>query len=294
MSKIIVLDPGHGGSDPGAVGNGLKEKDLNLVISLATRDELAGYDCTVKMTRTKDVYVALSTRAAMGKGADLFVSQHNNAFTAAARGFETFANSGNVLPQTLGNRDTIHDAIYPYLKGLGVPNRGKKRYDHYITRMPVCSTVLVEYLFVTNAADAALLKKTAVLKELGRLTAVGIAKALGLKKKVAAPTPPKPAIPTTKLPTIDRAIGIEVAGKMTGEVGYLIDNATYVRAAYLVGLVGGQVTGHGDHIKITLPRGADTGKLEAEIASLKVDLASTKNLCSSLELKIKEAIKVLG
>ena len=74
MSRIIILDPGHGGSDPGAVGNGLKEKDLNLVISLATRDALADYDCTVKLTRTKDVYVALSTRAAMGKSADLFVS----------------------------------------------------------------------------------------------------------------------------------------------------------------------------------------------------------------------------
>ncbi len=96
------------------------------------------------------------------------------------------------------------------------------------------------------------------------------------------------------LPKIDRTIGIHVDGKATAETGYLIDNATYVRAAYLVGLVGGQVTGHGDHIKITLPKGADTGKLEAEIASLKVDLASTKNLCSSLELKIREAIKVLG
>ena len=271
MSKVIILDPGHGGSDPGAVGNGLKEKDLNLVISLATRDELAGYDCTVKLTRTNDVYVALSTRAAMGKGADLFVSQHNNAFTAAARGFETFANSGNVLPQTLGNRDTIHDAIYPYLKGLGVPNRGKKRYDHYITRMPVCSTVLVEYLFVTNAADAALLKKTAVLKELGRLTAVGIAKALGLKKKVAAP---KPAPPATKLPAIDRAIGIEVAGKTADEPGYLINNATYVRAAYLIELTGGQVTGHGEYVNITLPAKVDTKKLEGEIAALKKDNAA--------------------
>lgn len=273
MSKIIILDPGHGGSDPGAVGNGLKEKDLNLVISLATRDALADYDCTVKLTRTKDVYVALSARAAMGKGADLFVSQHNNAFTAAARGFETFANSGNVLPQTLGNRNAIHDAIYPYLKSLGAPDRGKKRYDHYITRMPVCSTVLVEYLFVTNTADAALLKQAKVLKELGRLTALGIVTALGLKKKAVAPAP-KPADPAVK---VDKAIGIEIGGKMADEPGYLIDNATYVRAAYLIGLTGGTVTGHGDHIKIVLPAKAGPAaakKLEAEIAQLKADLAA--------------------
>ncbi|HOA36719.1 MAG TPA: N-acetylmuramoyl-L-alanine amidase, partial [Bacillota bacterium] len=188
MSKLIILDPGHGGSDPGAVGNGLKEKDLNLAISLATRDELKNYNCTVKMVRTKDVYVSLSARAAMGKGADLFVSQHNNAFTSNARGFETFCHSGTLLPPTLGYRNVIHDTISPYLKGLGVPDRGKKRYNHYITRVPACPAVLIEYLFVTNPTDAALLKKSTVLKELGRLTAVGIAKALGLKKKKTAPS----------------------------------------------------------------------------------------------------------
>ncbi len=275
MSKVIILDPGHGGSDPGAVGNGLKEKDLNLVISLATRDELAGYDCTVKMTRTKDVYVSLAARAAMGKGAALFVSQHNNAFNStAARGFETFCYNGALVGATLKYRDAIHAALLPYIKSLGVPDRGKKRYNHYITRVPPCSVTLVEYMFVTNPTDAALLKKAAVQKELGRLTAVGIAKALGLKKKVAAP---KPAPPATKLPAIDRAIGIEVAGKTADEPGYLINNATYVRAAYLIELTGGQVTGHGDHVKITLPKGGDPAavkKLEAEIAALKKDNAA--------------------
>ncbi|MFA5704485.1 MAG: N-acetylmuramoyl-L-alanine amidase [Advenella sp.] len=196
MSRIIILDPGHGGSDPGAVGNGLKEKDLNLVISLATRDALADYDCTVKLTRTKDVYVALSTRAAMGKSADLFVSQHNNAFTSDVRGFETYCHSGPLRPETLGYRDALHAAVYPYLRSLGVPDRGKRRYDHYITRMPPCPTVLMEYLYVTNVADAALLKKSAVLKELGRLTAVGIANALNLKRKTyTAPEPDTPGTP---------------------------------------------------------------------------------------------------
>jgi len=277
MSKLIILDPGHGGSDPGAVGNGLKEKDLNLAISLATRDELKNYNCTVKMVRTKDVYVSLSARAAMGKGADLFVSQHNNAFTSNARGFETFCHSGTLLPPTLGYRNVIHDTISPYLKGLGVPDRGKKRYNHYITREPACPTVLVEYLFVTNATDAVLLKKSAVLKELGRLTAVGIVKALGLKKKPApGPKPPK-------LPAITRAIGLEVDGKKVDEVGYLINNAIYVRAAYVVGLAGGKVTGHGDHIKITLPPKADPAAikaLEAEIAALKGKIANAKKALS--------------
>ena len=272
MSRIVVLDPGHGGSDPGAVGNGVKEKDVNLVISLATRDALKSYEgVKVKMTRTKDTYVSLATRAAMGKGAALFVSQHNNAFSSsAARGFETFCYNGALIGNTLKYRDAIHDALLPYIKSLGVPDRGKKRQNHYITRVPPCSVTLVEYLFVTNPTDAALLKKTAVLKELGRLTAVGIAKALGLKKKAVAP---KPAAPSAKLPAVARQVAVRIDGKTVKESGFIIDNATYIRAAYLIGLTGGTVTGHGDHIKITLPaKAADpaaTKKLETEIADLK-------------------------
>jgi len=293
VSKIIVLDPGHGGSDPGAVGNSVKEKDINLKISLATRDALKDYDgITVKMTRTKDVYVSLAARAAMGKGAALFVSQHNNAFNStAARGFETFCYNGALVGATLKYRDAIHAALLPYIKSLGVPDRGKKRYNHYITRVPPCSVTLVEYLFVTNKTDAALLKKTAVLKELGRLTAIGIAKALGLKKKAVAPKPapapaptPKPATGTGKLPTVARQIAVKVDGKTTKEPAYLIDNATYVRVAYIIELTGGQVTGHGDHIKITLPaKAADPAavkKLETEIADLKKKIANAKKALS--------------
>ena len=67
------------------------------------------------------------------------------------------------------------------------------------------------------------------------------------------------------------------------EIGYLIDNATYVRASYLIALIGGQVTGHGDHIKITLPPKADPAvikALEAEIAALKEKIANAKKALS--------------
>ncbi len=292
MSKIIILDPGHGGSDPGAVGNGLKEKDLNLVISLATRDALKDYDgITVKLTRTKDVYVSLAARAAMGRGAALFVSQHNNAFSpSAARGFETFCYNGVLIGNTLKYRDAIHAALLPYIKSLGVPDRGKKRQNHYITRVPPCSVTLVEYLFVTNPTDAALLKKTAVLKELGRLTAIGIAKALGLKKKAVAPKPaPAPAKPGTKLPIITKEIAVHVDGKKTKEVGYLIDQLTYIKATYLIGLIGGQVTGHGDHIKIVLPAKTDP----AEIAKLKAEINGLKAANAALEARIENAKRLL-
>lgn len=64
--------------------------------------------------------------------------------------------------------------------------------------------------------------------------------------------PVVPVVPTGPLPKIAKRIGIEVNDKMSTESGYLIDNATYVRAAYIVPMVGGTVTGHGDHIKVKI------------------------------------------
>jgi N-acetylmuramoyl-L-alanine amidase len=89
--------------------------------------------------------------------------------------------------------------------------------------------------------------------------------------------------PAPKLPAITRTIGVYVGGKKADEVGYLINNATYVRAAYLIELTGGQVTGHGDHIKITLPPKADPAAikaLEVEIAALKGKIANAKKALS--------------
>lgn len=76
--------------------------------------------------------------------------------------------------------------------------------------------------------------------------------------------------PAPKLPAITRTIGVYVGGKKVDEVGYLINNATYVRAAYLIELTGGQVTGHGDHINIVLPTRLDP----AAVDKLRTDLAA--------------------
>jgi len=78
----IYIDPGHGGNDPGAVANGLREKDLTLKIGLKLRDYLSGYEnVQIRMSRTTDKTVSLSERTndANKWGADLFVSIHINA-----------------------------------------------------------------------------------------------------------------------------------------------------------------------------------------------------------------------
>jgi len=92
----VVIDPGHGGKDPGAIGSyGLKEKELVLDISRRVRDILTKKGVKVRMTRNSDVYVPLVRRADIANGinADIFVSIHANAVAKDKRsisGSETF------------------------------------------------------------------------------------------------------------------------------------------------------------------------------------------------------------
>ncbi len=93
--KVVVLDPGHGGHDPGAVGKkGLQEKDVVLDVALKTREILSKEPhIEVVLTRDKDVFIPLEERSliALQKEADLFVSIHANASpNRAARGIETY------------------------------------------------------------------------------------------------------------------------------------------------------------------------------------------------------------
>ena len=91
---LVVLDPGHGGNDPGAVGNGLREKDINLAIGLKMEKSLRDRGFDVKMTRTTDVYLKLQERTdfANNANADMFVSIHVNSLPPGqnSAGFEIY------------------------------------------------------------------------------------------------------------------------------------------------------------------------------------------------------------
>ncbi|MDP3120931.1 MAG: N-acetylmuramoyl-L-alanine amidase [Sulfuricurvum sp.] len=95
--KVIVIDPGHGGKDSGAVGNGYMEKNIVLQVSLELSDQLKAMGYTVYMTRSTDVFIELKdrTKFANDKMADLFLSIHANAIPKgsdanAAYGIETY------------------------------------------------------------------------------------------------------------------------------------------------------------------------------------------------------------
>ncbi|MEV5114665.1 N-acetylmuramoyl-L-alanine amidase [Peribacillus frigoritolerans] len=94
----FYLDPGHGGSDPGAQGYGLREKDITLDIALKIHTILInGYEnVEVRMSRTSDSSKSLSQRTneANSWGADYYLSIHCNAYNGSAHGYEDYINSG--------------------------------------------------------------------------------------------------------------------------------------------------------------------------------------------------------
>jgi len=180
----IILDAGHGGHDPGAVGNGLKEKDIVLDLALRTGKLLEASGATVKYTRTTDVFVELSDRARLANmlKADLFVSFHVNSSANPASGFESFIYSGVNGGQTAAYQNVIHRKIAAVFSSEGVTDRGQKKANLAVLRETNMPAMLIEYGFINSPKDAALLKNTLFLNRLSKATADGIADALGIKQ----------------------------------------------------------------------------------------------------------------
>lgn len=203
----IVLDPGHGGSDPGALGFGLRESDLTLSIGKYCQQTLSQYAKTkVYMTRTSDTFVDLKPRADFAKsvGADLFVSLHINSSSASsANGAEIWVPSpGTWFPAFNGVGEDLACEMLSKLKALGLADRdtvwdnyevnGEKKYypdGSWADSLSVIRNcreagimaILVEHGFISNQSDAKFLSSEANLKKLGEADAQGIVDYYGLK-----------------------------------------------------------------------------------------------------------------
>lgn len=177
MTKVHI-DAGHGGKDPGATGNGLREKDITLSVSLAVGKILQRHGVQVSYSRTKDVFLSLSDRAkqANNNKSDLFVSIHTNAFTdTKVQGLETFSypNSKNGAKLAKNIQDSILNAK------LYNRNRGTKTANFAVLRQTKMPAALVELGFITNIQDAAMLKSRQ--NEFANAVAKGILSYLGVK-----------------------------------------------------------------------------------------------------------------
>lgn len=178
----IYIDPGHGGSDPGAVANGLREKDLTLKISKYMRDYLlANYTgVEVRMSRTNDSTVSLSARTndANKWGANAYISIHIN--SGGGTGFESYVYPG-VGQATRNLQNAVHSEVMKAFSGFR--DRGKKQANFHVLRETKMHAVLTENGFIDTKKDADFLKSEANLRKIGEAHAKGVAKYFGLKKK---------------------------------------------------------------------------------------------------------------
>ena len=152
----VVIDPGHGGKDPGTIGiGGFREKDVVLPISLDVAEILRKQEIDVIMTRDTDNFISLQGRTDLANkiNADLFVSIHANAINLSrpdVNGLETYYyKSGRRLAEI------IHWSI---LNGVEIDNRGIRRARFYVLRHSTMPAVLVEVGFLTGAIDSSRLK----------------------------------------------------------------------------------------------------------------------------------------
>lgn len=190
---LVFLDPGHGGSDPGATANGLTEKDLNLTVGLACRNRLAALGVPVLMSRESDADVTLAARVHLAntKRATCFVSLHHNAANNPdAQGFEIWHSIKG------GEGKRLAGLIESQLvSNLGIRSRSLKSREsesmpgrdyHYVIRHTAMPAVIVEGGFITNAHDAAVLMNPAALKAEGEAIADAVAAWLGVKQAEGA------------------------------------------------------------------------------------------------------------
>lgn len=177
----VFLSAGHGGSDPGAVANGVKEKDLNLSIALACRDELKRHGVEVKMSREKDENDTVSEeiRECNAYAPDLAVSIHNNA--GGGDGAEVFHHHGG------GKGKVLAENILAEIVKVGQNSRGIKTRvnsqgkDYYgFIRETSAPAVIVECAFVDNASDLKILATESDRQKVGQAIAKGILKTLGV------------------------------------------------------------------------------------------------------------------
>ena len=163
--KVVVIDPGHGGKDPGAQAGGVKESDLNLKVAKKIQLKLVNSGYEVIMTRTTDKFLELSEIAKIANkvNPDIFVSVHTNSFNRSANGIETFSYNkagkpNNILmannPKRLLNSSILSQSIQNALiKETKAFDRKAKKANFHVVRETGMPAVLVEIGFVDNATE---------------------------------------------------------------------------------------------------------------------------------------------
>lgn len=171
----VVIDPGHGGPDPGAVGiNGLRETDVVLDVSLQVAQLLQAKGVEVLLTRTSEVDVDLPPRVALANNnrADLFLSIHANALSLSrpdVNGIETFYFQD-------GRSRRLAEAVQTQMLRVapGSPDRGARPGRFFVIRRTVMPSALAEMGFVTGELDSPRLADPAFRQRMAVAIATGL------------------------------------------------------------------------------------------------------------------------
>jgi N-acetylmuramoyl-L-alanine amidase len=172
---VVVIDAGHGGEDPGALGQcGVVEKDLTLSVArLVQLEALSIPGIEIVLTRDHDVFVELKERAELANQCDaaVFVSLHANAFSdAAVRGVETLVAQGaSPLSQRLA--ECLQQGVSAAVPGT--KDRGVQRADLFLSRATM-PAALVEMGFITNRAECEALQDLSTQRAIARAVLAGI------------------------------------------------------------------------------------------------------------------------
>ncbi len=253
----ICVDPGHGGSDPGALGFGYEEADLVLDIALKleqllvddTLDPAGGGAWDVLLTRTDDSTVSLQERVDLANAwpADRFVSIHANGFASpAANGTETYCFQEGTTAANL--RDRVHEEM---LAAWSLADRGTKTAGFFVLVNTTMPASLSETGFVTSPIDVQKLSDPAERQAMALAHLFGIQRHFGI-----APYAPAGSAPDGTLQGIlyDAALGsgAPIAGgtvaladgtfattSATGFFAFPLDSGTYAFAATAPGFVAG-------------------------------------------------------
>lgn len=171
FSKIVVLDPGHGGFDPGASYNKVYEKTLNYkILYTYAKDYFADSDIKIYYTRETDVLIDLYKRAEFASEveADLFVSLHMNANTSsAAKGTQVFYSASNNKKQTSGltSKKMAQLFVNNLSAAMETKNRGVGSAEYVVIKHNTVPAVLIELGFMSNSSELSKLTSTTYQKK---------------------------------------------------------------------------------------------------------------------------------
>ncbi|MDD5195752.1 MAG: N-acetylmuramoyl-L-alanine amidase, partial [Candidatus Omnitrophica bacterium] len=210
--KTIVVDPGHGGHDPGALSRrGLKEKNLNLAVGRRLKEALEEKGYRVILTRSDDEYLTLQRRVEIAKeqNADLFISIHSNAnhsrslsgvevyylspsrFNSEERAVELARSEGfwqdnlpfdartilwdMLLVKNYSVSIELSQSLYFSFKNLGFKVKSPKKAPFYVLRLAYVPSVLVEMGYLTNSYEEKVLQRSSYQKQIAEAVALGVA-----------------------------------------------------------------------------------------------------------------------